>query len=76
MVVFLDCRFIERKGTAPSKTKLFVNGEESSIKAVKMAVGKYVDSTAAEDIYNVFNRMKSVTCDRGDLTDFMIDDPN
>ena len=44
-----------------------------------MAAGKYVNnvnSTATEDVDNAFNRVKSVTCNGSDLTDFVIDDHN
>ena len=44
-MVFLDCRFIERKGATPSKTKLVVNEEELLINAVKKAVGKFVNGS-------------------------------
>ena len=76
MLVFLDCRVVERKGATPSKTKLFVNEEELLSNAVKKAVGKYINGTATEDIDNVFNRIKSVTCNGSDLTEFTIDDPD
>ena len=76
MVVFVDCRIIERKGATALKTKLIVNEEELLIKAVRNAVGKYANSTAAEDIDRVFNLIKSVTCDGSDLTDFLIYDTN
>ena len=55
---------------------MFVNEEELLINAVKKAVGKYNNGTATEDIDNVFNRIKSVTCNGSDLTDFIIDDPD
>ena len=75
-MVFLDCRFIERKGATPSKTKLVVNEEELLINAVKKAVGKFVNGTATEDVEGVFNRITSVMCNGSNLTEFMIDDPD
>jgi len=76
-MIFIDLRISVRKGAAPSKTKLLVGEEELLIAVTKKAIGRYVDNNVecTDDADTAFNRIKSVSCNNSDLTEYNVDDP-
>ena len=76
-MIFIDLRISVRKGGAPSKTKLLVGEEVLLIAVTKKAIGRYVDNNVecTDDADTTFNRIKSVSCNNSDLTEYNVDDP-
>ena len=73
-MVFVDCRVLERKGGTASLIKLLVKEEELLINIVNKAISKLIKSTNIEHINDAFKRIKAITCNGCNLSDFLIDE--
>ena len=74
MVLFLDCQIIERKGGTKSVTKLMVKEEELLIVDINKAIIELINITDINHVNEAFKRVKAVTCNSCNISDFIIDD--